>query len=115
MRRLLSKLNRKIALLLMAVMVMFPVLEALACAFETSSGHVIEGVLGDGATQQDGQDDAQSRHADCVHNHCHHSSANVPVGPDIGEDVPAKGGVQAHEDDTRLSVVHDGLMRPPRI
>ena len=114
MRRLLNKLNRIIAVLLIAVMVVFPVLDALACAFESPTDHAIEAVVGDDAAAQGDQDDTQRMHAECVHNHCHHGAANVPMGPELGPDVRAKGGMQIHEDDTRLSVVHDGLMRPPR-
>ncbi|WP_374153137.1 hypothetical protein ABQY58_016650 [Xanthomonas hortorum pv. hederae] len=103
-------------MLLIAVMVMLPVFDAFSCALEPASGHSTEMVVDDDANSSGERgDDAERPHGVCAHNHCHHSTALVPSNAAIGQDFFPKDALLAFQDDSRLSNVSDGLMRPPRI
>lgn len=107
-------MSRTIAMLLIAVMVFVPLSEALTCAFETSPSHA---ALEDGSSVVDAGDasgSADGNHASCAHNHCHHSTASVPIGV-VGMPVVFSGGsLLSYGDSRRFLDVSDGLIRPPR-
>lgn len=112
MSRFLAKLRIIVTVLLMAVVVTLPVLEAAACSSESTT-HQSGALVGPMDTQH-GDDDGQ--HGLCVHSHCHHSSATVlpDFAVDRGIDL-RQHLVLMHAQVLQASAAVDGLMRPPRI
>jgi hypothetical protein len=104
---------RKIAMLLLPVMLFAPVIDAFACTAEISAVHL----AGDTALDPPAEDvlsDEQS-HGACGHNHCHHTVAHIAALVAFA-DGAGKGRVPpARHDVDRISNVSDGLLRPPRI
>ncbi len=101
-------------MLLIAVLVCAPLADALACASEASAPHAAV-VDGDGSTEAcDEAGAADSAHAHCVHNHCHHSTASVTGGVAAIFDATARARLLSFDDGRRFADVSDGLMRPPR-
>lgn len=120
MRRYFRQLTRPIAMLLLAVMVVMPVVDAFSCSFETEPSHAAEFSFDLDRMQHD-QDDSDGKspdeppHDTCMHNHCHHVTADLPPRQ-MADAVPLKAGDPRPIDDAnRLTDVSDRLMRPPRI
>ena len=114
MTRLLRKFSRRIAVLLIAVMVIVPVADAFSCSFEGEATHAT--VSADDhvpPTQDDGESPAT--HGVCSHNHCHHSTADVPSRLAIGPHEQHRIVLLPVDDDRHLASWPDDLMRPPRI
>lgn len=112
MHRYLARLRILFTVLLMAVVVTLPVLEAAACSSESMS-HLTGSLVG---PIDDHDGDRDSRHALCAHSHCHHSSATVL--PDLSLDRGIdhrKHLVLMRAQVLQPSAAIDGLMRPPRI
>ncbi|WP_058833533.1 hypothetical protein [Luteimonas abyssi] len=119
MPRELHGFARTVAMLLIAVLVAVPVADAFACSLELESSHAAVHASERGgdpvpATQGD-EGDAERPHGVCAHNHCHHTTANVPVRVALSQDMLARSPGMSFEDDGRPQHASDGLMRPPRI
>lgn len=114
MHRVLQRMSRTIAILLIAVMALVPLSDALACAFEAPPSHA---AAVDTHGVSDACDDAgaaDGAHAPCAHNHCHHTPASVPGGVVGIHDPFSAAHLLSFDDSRRFSDVSDGLMRPPR-
>lgn len=113
MHRFRRKLTIVLTTLLMAVVVLMPVLESVACSSEVTTLQT-DSPVGSIETQF-GQGD--SEHAICVHSHCHHSSATVLPDPCLDRNIDPRSGasVLMLEVAQHPSAPLDGLMRPPRI
>lgn len=107
-------MSRAIAMLLIAVMVLVPLSEALACAFEAAPPHAAVEDGNSAADARDAPDAADGDHASCAHNHCHHSTASILVGVVGVPDVFSGGALLFYGDSRRFLDVSDGLIRPPR-
>lgn len=119
MLSLARQLRRRIALLMVAVMLVVPVYEAFACALESvpdvaahaaDAGHAHPGDVAD--TAHDDLDEAA--HGDCVHNHCHHGAADRPPLWLAGSQAFAPGAPWLQHDRRLPGGALDGVMRPPR-
>lgn len=106
-------------MLLIAVLVAVPVADAFACSLEMESAHAASHAAERGdapASASQGDDgDAERAHGVCAHNHCHHTTANVPVRVALSHGPLVRGPGIRFEDDGRPQHARDGLMRPPRI
>ena len=115
MRRSLPAIRMYLMLLLLAVFVVVPVAEALACAQEApATVGDMHGVSGE--SDQDPGKGKDSSGADaCGHGHCHHSTASLPTAGH--DDLFADGRISLHS--TKHADVYafrlEGPMRPPRI
>ena len=120
MRWSFRQLMRPIAMLLLAVMVFMPVVDAFSCSFEAEPSHAA-GFSTDGDRTphdedgSDGKNPDEAPHDACVHNHCHHVTADLPPGFVTGALLLKAGGPHPVDDANRLPDMSDGLMRPPRI
>jgi hypothetical protein len=115
MHRLLNNLSRRVAMLLIAVMLIVPVLDAFACALEPASGHWTEMVTDEAEDSPGERDDSEKPHGLCAHNHCHHTMGSVPSNEAVGLRVYQGGAHLAFQDDAHRSIVSDGPIEPPRI
>ncbi len=102
-------------MLLIAVMLMVPVLDAFACALEPVAGHSTELVTDEDADSPDERGDSERSHGVCAHNHCHHTTASVPSDEALGLNIRPNRAVLAFQDHVRRSFVSDGPIKPPRI
>lgn len=116
MRRVLARLRKATAALIIAVLVIVPVADAFACSFEIDVGHAAS------ATEADARPSADEKERDglpdgshdmCVHNHCHHPSANIFFLTSASYD-PAAIVPSAFQAPAPASEVYEGLIRPPR-
>lgn len=99
-------------MLLVGVLLSVPVYEAFACSFEPAT-HVQGVEVAEETSDSGGATDHS--HGLCGHNHCHHTTANVPEAI-VLSDATRKGNLAwALSDDSRPSSATDGLLRPPRI
>ena len=113
MYRPLLRLRGFIAALLVAVLVIMPVADAFVCSFEVDT-HAASDHAGPAPPDEAGEGDApDSAHGGCVHNHCHHSTANFFGSAAVV--YPAAHVVQhAQHDPSRASALSEGPMRPPQ-
>ena len=99
-------------MLLVAALMFVPVYEAFACSFEPAThaqGVEVAAETSDaGAAMEHG-------HGMCGHNHCHHTTANVPEAIVLSDATREGNLAWALSDDKRPSSATDGLLRPPRI
>lgn len=106
-------------MLLMAVFVVLPIADALACTVEPhadSAAHAVggEGMGGDeDGDRDDGDRDATSSAA-CGHGHCHHSTASLPPIAVAGFATSTRHGVDGQHAARPYAVSLEGLRRPPR-
>ncbi|MBL8264436.1 MAG: hypothetical protein JNM58_18635 [Xanthomonadaceae bacterium] len=114
MRRPFRHLGRFVAMLLIAVMAAVPVADAFACAFESESTHAAEAGERTASDPSGKQREADTQHGVCAHNHCHHTTADVPSDGLAAPDHGRGGAAYPCQDANRLSNCSDGLMRPPR-
>lgn len=103
----------KIAMLLLAAMLIAPVMDAFACAAEIPSVHAGEASL-DAPSAEELRSNEHG-HGVCGHNHCHHTIAHVTAQVAIADASGAGGAPHMGRDADRVSNVSDGLFRPPRI
>ena len=121
MHRFFRQFTRPIAMLLLAVMTLMPVADAFSCSFEEESSHAVEFAIdGEQASHDEGvpgekKNPGETSHDVCVHNHCHHTTADLPPQPAIGGLFLKAADPQPIDDANLLANVSDGLMRPPRI
>ena len=120
MHRFFRPFTRPIAMLLLAVMVLMPVTEAFSCSLEGESTHSAEVVTdGDQASHTEDssgkEDTGEASHDVCVHNHCHHTTADLPPQSAVGAFFLKAADPQPIDDANLLANASDGLMRPPRI
>ena len=102
-------------MLLIAVMLIVPVLDAFACALEPASGHWTEMVTDEAEDSPGERDDSEKPHRLCDHNHYHHTMGSVPSNEAVGLRVYQGGAHLAFQDDAHRSIVSDGPIEPPRI
>ncbi|WP_394002572.1 hypothetical protein ACF3M1_16725 [Luteimonas sp. WGS1318] len=117
MHRFLTRFGRSMAALLIAVMVIAPLSDALACAVESNAPHSVEAVVPD-AMSADACEEAGGGdrvHAACAHNHCHHSSANVTGALSAVPDAFMCSQALRFEDGRRFRDFSDSLLRPPKV
>lgn len=116
MHRVFTRLRSTVAALLVAVLVIVPVADAFACSFESGEAHATVAVDDHAAASHDdaGKGDApDGSHGACAHNHCHHSTANLPSSAAVGYDA-ARVLRPVPQDSTRAFGLSEGPMRPPR-
>lgn len=101
-------------MLLIAVMAAVPVADAFPCAFESESTHAAEVGERTASDPSGKQRETDTQHGVCAHNHCHHTTADVPSGGLTAPDHGRGGAAYPYQDANRLSNCSDGLMRPPR-
>lgn len=85
MHRAFASLGSTVAALLVAVLLIVPVADAFACAFDSDAGHADAGhavaVTDEDASPSSGEEDGKGGKPDgahvCAHNHCHHPAANI--------------------------------------
>lgn len=113
MHRLLHRVGRRLAMLLVAVMLFVPVADAFACAAEPVAAHatVDEDATMDAA--QHASDDGHA-HGVCAHNHCHHNATGVACDLRIRASALDTRTLWAWHDDHPPSGDTDSLLRPPR-
>lgn len=118
MHRVPAKLGRAIATLLVAVLMMMPVIDAFMCSFESEAEHAAIALdesatpsAGDEAGKGDAPEDRA--HGVCMHNHCHHSTANLFFSASVNHDA-ARVVQSAPQDATPAFGVYEQLLRPPR-
>ena len=104
---------RKIAMLLLAAMLIAPVMDAFACAAEITTVHAGKASL-DAPSAEELRSDEHG-HGVCGHNHCHHTTAHVTAQVAIADAAGEGRAPQIGRDADRVSNVSDGLLRPPRI
>lgn len=120
MHRFFRRFTRPIAMLLLAVMVLMPVADAFSCALESETDHAVEFAV-DGDQAPHDRDDSgeegreQAPHGVCVHNHCHHTTADMPPQVAVGAFYAKAGNLYPVNDASHLANLSDRLMRPPRI
>ena len=117
MRRSLPAIRMYLMLLLLAVFVVVPVAESLACAQEAPASQGDVHALSSDSDLESGKDKSkQSSGADsCGHGHCHHSTASLPAA---GHDYLFANGrtlLRNTEHGDVYALRLDGPMRPPRI
>lgn len=118
MRRMLARLRKVTAALIIAVLVVVPVADAFACSFELDVNHAassaVEVDTPTSPLDKAGKDGLPDEAYDvCAHNHCHHPSANIFFVSNVGYDVVAIVP-SAFQAPTPASQVNKGLLRPPR-
>lgn len=116
MRRFPSRLRNVVAALLLAVLVIVPVADAFACAFESAPDHASAVAEHDHAAPQgEGDHDGgpDQTHGGCAHHHCHHSTANICFAVNVHYDT-AGVAIPALQDLTHALGMSEGPMRPPR-
>jgi hypothetical protein len=115
MHGFLRRFGRCLATLLIVVVAVVPVADAFSCALESEISHAAEGLAGGDAGAHDEEASGDTLHGVCPHNHCHHTTADVPPEAAVGA-IAFEGGVAAAADDAgRPASGSDGPMRPPRI
>ena len=104
---------RKIAMLLLAAILIGPVMDVFACVAEIPFLQAGQSSLDASAAEDLGSD--EHGHGVCGHNHCHHTTAHF-TGQVAIPDAAVKGRApHVGPDADRVSNVPDGLLRPPRI
>lgn len=94
--------------LVLAAFVFAPVSDAAACAPEPVSAHQT-------LDHNHATDDAGSDPGVCAHGHCHHTASARHAASDFMLAEPfARARHDLSIDDSMISFVTDGLMRPPR-
>lgn len=97
--------------LFVAVLVLVPSIDAVACSAElepTHAAQVMEGDTGDG-------EDIGSPHGVCSHGHCHHAGTALRATQDFDASSSLEGRSRALiGDDLLSSRVPEGPERPPR-
>lgn len=90
-----------------AAFVFVPVSDAATCAPEPVVAHQT-------LDHDHAKDDMSSDQGVCAHGHCHHTASARQT---VSEFTPARFARSGHDpsvDDSMVSFVTDGLMRPPR-
>ncbi len=107
-------------MLLLAVMVFMPVADAFSCSLESEQTHASEfsansdqGTHDESGSGEENPSDVS--HDVCVHNHCHHTTADLPPQPEVGAFFLKADGPHPIDDANLLAKVSDEFIRPPRI
>ena len=104
---------RKIAMLLLAAMLIAPVMDVFAFVSEIPSVHAGQASHDAPPAEDLGSD--EHGHGVCGHNHCHHTTAHFSGQVAIPEAAVNGRAPYVGADADRVSNVSDGLLRPPRI
>lgn len=102
-------------MLLIAVMLLVPALDAFACGLEPATGHSTELAADEPADSPDERGDPESSPGVCAHSHCHHTMANVPSNEALDPSIRQNGALLAFQVKAHRSIVSDGPIKPPRI
>lgn len=107
-----QRLTAALIALFVALLVLVPSIDAVACSAEFEPTHAARVVDGDPSDA----DGIESPHGVCSHGHCHHAGTDLNGGLDVeaspttAESSPAVSG-----DDLLASRVPAGPERPPRV
>jgi hypothetical protein len=107
-----QRITAALIALFVAVLVLVPTVDAVACSAELEPPHAAQVV--DGEPSDAGG--IESPHGVCSHGHCHHAGADLNGGLDV-ETSPAttEGSRAISGDDLLSSRVPAGPERPPRV
>lgn len=97
--------------LFVAIFVLVPTVDAVACAVELEPAHAAVYVDSDGDDQPTDADD----HAICSHGHCHHSGTAMPASPQtVAMTTALSPNLLRPTDEPLSSRAPSDLERPPR-
>ncbi len=100
-------------MLLLAVFVVVPVSDALACSIEPhSAGSTPHSASSD--EDQGARPDHEIPAAGCSHGHCHHSNASLPLQVPAPSTLLTASVWSEFSGSDAYSVTLDGLSRPPQ-
>ena len=102
-------------MLLVAAMVIVPVADAFSCSFEPETMHATSLSSDHAADEAPTSPDGPTTHDICSHNHCHHTTADVPSSLLVGTVALRRNGLLPANDDQHRANRPDQLLRPPRI
>lgn len=107
-----QRLTAALIALFVAVLVLVPSVDAVACSAELDPPAAAE-MLDGGPTESEG---VGVPHGICSHGHCHHVGTEVTGAPDVEVSASTSDRVRAISgDDLLASRVPAGLERPPRV
>lgn len=97
--------------LFVAIFVLVPTVDAVACAVELEPAHAAVYVDSDGDDQPTDADG----HAICSHGHCHHGGTTLPSSPQpLRVNTPIAASPSRPSSDAMKSRIPSGPKRPPR-